>query len=128
METNGIYFTAVVHDKTDPAHTPFVAVPLGPYHPDELDRIEQAKIWLRTTYATEDIRRVEPPNAQWDFADVRGAVIRQVTGETERSRLAAEAARAEAALRSVRAEVWEHEDGPDLDAVLSMLGVNPGDV
>lgn len=128
METHGIYFTAVVHDTQSTEHAPYVATPLGPYHPDELDRIEHAKIWLRTTYGTEDIRRIEPPNARWDFTDVRGAVIRQVATEHNAARLAAEAERAEAALRNVRAEVWEHEDGPDLDAVLSLLGVRPGDV
>lgn len=127
MGEHGIYFTAVVHSTT-PEQAPYVATPLGPYHPDELDRIETAKIWLRTTYATEDIRRVEPPNNRWDFTDVRGAVIRQVSTEHNAARLEAERERAEAALRNVRAEVWEHEDGPDLDAVLSMLGVNPRDV
>lgn len=125
---NGIFFTAVVHDKTDPSHLPFVAVPLGPYHPDELDRIEQAKIWLRTTYATEDIRRIEPPSSTWDYMDVRGRVISVVSAETEKARHAAEQAQAEAALASIRPEVWDREDGADLDRILEVLGVDPGDV
>ncbi|WIC89219.1 hypothetical protein SEA_BOGOTA_69 [Streptomyces phage Bogota] len=130
---NGIYFAAVVHDKTDPTRAPYVSTPLGPYHPDELDRIEYAKIWLRDTYATEDIRRAEPVGG--DFMDARALVLAAVQREAEQVRRAAELMQSEAALESVRDETCRWLTGygidvsaEDLDAVLEALGVNPRDV
>ncbi|AXH49458.1 hypothetical protein SEA_CROSBY_70 [Streptomyces phage Crosby] len=132
-QPKGIYFAAVVHDKTDPTRAPYVSTPLGPYHPDELDRIEHAKIWLRTTYATEDIRRVEP--ARGDFMDARALVLAAVQREAEGVRLEAERQQAEAALEGVRDDTcrWLNGYGIDVDAaeldeILEALGVNPRDV
>ncbi|UTN93075.1 hypothetical protein SEA_MARKY_72 [Streptomyces phage Marky] len=123
-----IYLAAVIPDKTDPFHTPYVSTALGPYHPDEIAAMERGKAWLRDTYATEDVRRCEPPrDGDADYA--RGLVLRVVQAEAEQKRLKAERERAEEALSHVQPERWPSDVDPEqLDDVLVALGVNPEDV
>jgi hypothetical protein len=123
MEPTGIYFAAVVHDKTNAAHTPYVATPLGPYHPDEFGAHERAKAWLMATYKTEDIRRVEPGNrGSADFDTARGLVIQAVTTEHTREMRLRD--------RGDQIKIFCNTDPAtaSLDRILEALGVNPDDV
>src|ERR1044072_2824298 len=117
---NGIYFAAVVHDKTDLTRAPDVSTPLGPYHPDELDRIEHATVWLRETYPTEDTRRAEPVGG--DFMDARALVLAAVQREAEQVRRAAELMQSEAALESVRDETCRWLTRYGIDGAAGGLG------
>jgi hypothetical protein len=116
-----IFLTAVVADRTHPIdHTPYVATPLGPYHPDELAAIERGKLWLREAYNTADIRRVDAPEWVVDPSYARAKVITEVGRENR------EAARAEEKARN--AALLACQDLTEPDEILTALGVNPADV
>lgn len=122
MEVPGIYFAAVVHDRTSPDHAPFVGVPLGPYHPDEIGAHEAAKTWLRTQYRTEDIRRVETDRPGHDFDTARGMVLQAVNREHEQERRRRE--------QGAQIKIFCNTDPAteSLDRILEVLGVDPRDV
>lgn len=121
------YLTAVVPAR-DPEQAPYVATPIGPYRPDETDAMARGRAFLREAYATEDIRTVETPHDGQDFDTARGMVIQAVGVEQRERSEKARAERARAALASIRPERWDTADGPDLDRVIELLGVNPRDV
>jgi hypothetical protein len=117
MDTHGIYFAAVIWPDSD--KPPYVPIPLGPYHPDELAAHERAKAWLKDVYKTEDIRRCDPNikvDVQWAQTMVMNAAF------TEYRRLLA--------LRDAEITISVNTEPAmqSLDAVLTALGADPEDV
>lgn len=128
------YLTAVVPAR-DPEQAPYVATPIGPYRADETDAMERGRAFLRDAYATEDIRTVETPHDGQDFDTARSMVIQAVGAEWRERYEKARAAAVQDALDNMRPERWSivvtadtSALRDDLDTLLEVLGVNPGDV
>lgn len=131
-----IYLAAVVHDKTDEGHAPYVSAPIGPYQAHETEALERGRAFLLDAYDTKDVRSIEPAgNAYVDFMDARALVMAAVIREAQEFREKHDREMSEAAMEAVREDAsrWLDQYGidvssDDLDQVLEALGVNPGDV
>lgn len=140
-----IFLAAVVPDRQDPAHTPYVSTALGPYDPAETDAIQRGRDWLRDVYATEDIRTLDLEPCYQDPTDARSLLLNGIEREARIRRHRLERERAEAAMAAVGAEVWALGErsfrhyhavavtltvGPpdDLDPIILALGLRLEDV